>query len=227
MELVTPERAAEFDVFVMYDMPGVHFTRSDPPVEFSDPPPGYKQAFRELLDRGKGMVFLHHAVAGWPLWPEYADIIGARFHYQPGVFRGSQLPDSGYRHDVTHTVEVIDPDHPICEGLDPRFDITDEVYLFTVAEDDVHPLMRSCHCFVDTEFYSADRAARGEMYSNAGWNHPQGSNLVAWTRTVGQSPVVYIQFGDGPQTYCDPRYRRVIGNAIKWAGSGSPCSTRT
>ena len=217
--LVEPARAVEFDVFVMYDMPGITFTRGDPPAVFSAPPDGYPQQFRALLDEGKGMVFLHHAVAGWPAWEEYGDIVGGRFLYQPATVHGTRFPDSGYRHDVIHTVEVVDPAHPICEGIDPRFEITDELYLSHVFEDDVEPLMRSTYDFVDTNFYSADRAIRGARNDRTGWSHPPGSDLVAWTKTVGRSPIAYLQFGDGPQTYADPTYRRILANAIAWAAS--------
>ena len=60
LALVEPDRASEYDVFVMYDMPGITFTRGDPPAEFPDPPAGYADAFEALLAAGKGMVFLHH-----------------------------------------------------------------------------------------------------------------------------------------------------------------------
>lgn len=219
LQLVNPNRAAEFDVFVMYDMPGITFTGADPPAEFAPPPGGYAERFHALLDAGKGMVFLHHAIAGWPAWPEYAEIVGGRFHYQPAVLDGTSFPDSGYRHDVTHTVEVLDPTHPICAGVEPTFEITDELYLFPVLDGRVAPLMRSSYDFVDTNFYSADRALRGSRDDRTGWTHPPGSNLVAWTKTVGRSPIAYLQFGDGPQTYADPNYRRILANAINWAAA--------
>ena len=219
--LVEPDRACEFDVFVMYDMPGISFTGADPPVEFTEPPAGYPEKFRALLEAGKGMVFLHHAIAGWPAWPEYGDIVGGRFLYQSATVHGVEFPDSGYRHDVTHTVDVLDASHPICTGIDPSFEITDELYLAHVFEDDVHPLMRSSYDFVDTNFYSADRAIRGTRNDRTGWNHPPGSSLVAWTKTVGRSPIAYLQFGDGPQTYADPTYRRILANAIDWAAGHS------
>jgi len=221
LELVEPERAAEFDVFVMYDMPGIAFTRADPPAEFPAPPEGYPEKFHALLRDGKGMVFLHHAIAGWPAWAGYADIVGGRFHYQPATLDGQAYPDSGYRHDVTHTVEVLDPTHPIVDGIEPTFEITDELYLFPVFEDRVEPLMRSRYDFVDTNFYSADRAIRGSRNDRTGWNHPRGSNLVAWTKTVGRSPIAYLQFGDGPETYADPTYRRILRNTIRWAATTS------
>ena len=176
------------------------------------------QRAKALLADGKGMVFLHHAIAGWPAWEEYAQIIGGRFHYQPATLAGIDYPDSGYRHDVTHTIEVIDPSHPICAGIAPSFSMTDEVYLYPVL-DDVQPLMRSTYEFVDTNFYSADRAIRGSRNDRAGWHHPRGSNLVAWTKTVGASPLAYVQFGDGPGTYVDANYRRILANAIHWAAN--------
>jgi uncharacterized protein len=220
LDLVQPDRASDFDVFVMYDMPGITFTRSDPPAEFARPPDDYVEAFTALLDAGQGMVFLHHAIAGWPAWEGYAEIVGGRFHYQPATLGGVEYPDSGYRHDVTHTVEVLDPHHPICAGIDPTFTITDELYLFPVFKDDVRPLMRSTHDFVDTNFYSADRAIRGNRDDRTGWHHPRGSNLVAWTKIVGASPIAYVQFGDGPVTYADANYRQILANAISWAASG-------
>ena len=166
------------------------------------------------------MVFLHHAVAGWPAWEDYAHIVGGRFHYQPALLDGVAYPDSGYRFDVAHRVEVIDPAHPICEGLGDGFTITDELYLFPVLTDEVVPLLRTTHAVDDpSQFWSSDLAIRGRRDANDGWTHPQGSDLVGWVKHSGNSPVAYLQFGDGPQTYADTNYRRVLANAIAWASS--------
>jgi len=217
LDLVHPQNADRFDALVMYDMPGVVFDRSGGGAGQVDPPDEYTEDFEALLARGKGMVFLHHAIAGWPSWDRYGEIMGARFHYTPACWNGREVPDSGYRHDVTHTVDVLDPEHPIAAGVDASFELTDEVYLFPVDEASVQPLMRSRHRFVDDGFYSADLAVRGMRYSNEGWSHPPGSDLVAWTRQEGPSRIAYVQFGDGPQTYADSNYRRIIRNAISWA----------
>ena len=142
-----------------------------------------------MLDAGRGMVFLHHAVASWPAWPEFAGIVGGRFHYQPADLAGRSWPDSGYVFDVQHTVEVLEPDHPITAGLDTSFDIVDELYLFPVFEEDVVPLMRSRYDFSDSNFFSADLAIRGTRNSNDGWSHPPeaiwsaGSNTPATHRS--------------------------------------------
>jgi len=208
------------DVVVFYDMPGLRFTRSDPPVDFVDPSDEQRATIEALLDTGTGLVFMHHAVAGWPTWERYADIVGGRFHYQPGRLADVDYPDSGYVFDVRHTIEVLQPDHPVCAGLPPAFELTDELYCFPVLDDRVVPLMRTTFDTTDDRlFFSADLAIRGRRNSREGWQHPPGSPVVAWARHEGHSPIVYLQFGDGPVTYGDHWFRRVLHNAITWVAS--------
>jgi trehalose utilization protein len=57
------------------------------------------------------------------------------------------------------------------------------------------------------------------MFSNEGWAHADGSNLVGWTKRARNSPLAYLQPGDGPPTYADPNYRRLVENAIRWSAS--------
>lgn len=147
--LLRPERAEPWDVVVFYDMPGVRFTDADPPVAIDKPPATLVASLEALLAAGKGLVFLHHAVAGWPAWPRYGEVIGARFHYRAADFAGRTYPDSGYLLDVSHHVEVVDPDHPVCAGLGAGFDLTDELYLFPVLTDKVLPLLRTTHDTTD------------------------------------------------------------------------------
>lgn len=208
------------DVIVFYDMPGLEFTGGDPPVRLPTPPSDIVDTFDELRRAGTGLVFLHHAIASWPAVEWFADMVGGRFHYQPATWRGTSYPDSGYVFDVTHRIEVIDRSHPVCAGLGDGFELTDELYCFPVAEDEVTPLMRTGFAVDDDRrFFSADHAIRGRRNDNTGWSHPAGSPLVAWAKAAGSSPLVYLQFGDGPVTYGDPSFRRVLANAIEWTAS--------
>lgn len=208
------------DVVVFYDMPGLEFTRSDPPVRFPEPPAEIVETFESLTGAGVGLVMMHHAIASWPSTEWFADMVGGRFHYQPGTWRGVEYPDSGYLFDVTHRVEVLDSSHPVCAGLGHAFEITDELYCFPVAENEVVPLMRTDFPVHDDErFFSADLAIRGRRNENSGWSHPPGSPLVGWVKAAGSSPLVYLQFGDGPETYRNDSFRRVLSNAISWSAS--------
>lgn len=208
------------DVVVFYDMPGLKFTGANPPVDFPAPTSEHVAVLHELQDSGTGLVFMHHALASWPAWDGFAELIGGRFHYQPATLRGVDYPDSGYVFDVEHTIEVLEPEHPICQGLNSSFTLTDELYCCPVFEDDVIPLMRTTFAVDEpANFYSADLAIRGRRNTNEGWTHPAGSSLVAWVKKAGNAPLAYIQFGDGPVTYVDANFRKVLSNAIEWSAS--------
>lgn len=213
--LFNVKQAARYDAYVLYDMPGIQFHADREPT-YLEPDEEYKADFRKLLDAGHGFVFLHHAVAGWPAWEEYADIIGGRFLYLPGELRGTHRQDSGYRHGVTHQVSVVG-EHPVTAGLPKSFSITDELYLGEVFEEDVEPLLVSDYAFTQDNFYSAAKVVREQkMFDNEGWEHAEGSNLIGWAKTHGASRIVYLQCGDDPVTYADKNYRKLVENAIRW-----------
>lgn len=216
-DLMTPSGMARYDALVLYDMPGLDFAHPDKPG-FVEPTAAVKTGLRALLDAGKGVVALHHAIAGWPAWEEYAELLGGRFLYRADTLRATHRPDSGYRHDVSHTAEVL-ADHPVTAGVPKEFPLTDELYLFEVFEDAVEPLLRSSHTFTQEAFYSATLAVNGQMFSNQGWAHPPGSNLIGWVKRARNSPLVYLQPGDGPPTYANENYRRLIENAVRWVAS--------
>jgi len=212
-----PEYARQFDAFVFYDMPGIRFTGQGP--EFFEPTPRFKENLFALTKLGKGFVFLHHAIAGWPAWPEYAEIVGGRFLYLPAPLRNTPRVDSGYRHGVTHAVSRVGS-HPVTDGVPATFEITDELYLYEVFEDSVTPILTSNYGFESRNFYSAAKVVlERKMYDNEGWMHPRGSNLVGWTKHFDASRVVYLQCGDDPVAYANPHYRRLITNAIRWVAT--------
>lgn len=215
---------APVDAIVFYDMPGLRFTRTDPPVELDPPSAELVAGFEALLAAGVGMVFLHHAIASWPAWPRYAEIVGGRFHYAAGELWGRQWPDSGYLLEVDHTVEVLAPEHPVCAGLPPSFALHDELYLIPPILPGVTPLLRTTFPMTHQHFHCTDAAIRGRRDEHGDWSHPDGPDLLGWTHTVGRSPVVYLQPGDGPSSYADANVRRLIANAIGFVADESPAS---
>ena len=52
-----PDRGTEWDVFVLYDMPGIEFTRGEPPARFLEPASKYMSDFGELLESGRAWSF--------------------------------------------------------------------------------------------------------------------------------------------------------------------------
>jgi hypothetical protein len=221
--LFDPERSADFSAFLCYDMPGMSFTPGTNSgyrgVDYVPPPAFLVDGMEALLRAGKPLIFLHHALAGWPGWDRYEDILGGRFRYRRDPARGRM--DSGYRHAVRHRVNVVS-DHPITRDLGTGFEIEDELYLIDVDETDKLPLLRSAHDFSAEGFYSAHEAVMNDrLFCNEGWQRPAGSNLVAWAKRAGNSPVVYIQCGDSAAAYGNPAFRRLLQNTIDWITSDS------
>jgi len=203
--------ADDADAILFYDMPGYSFEGGK---AVTRPPAfAYRRAIADHFARGGGAIAMHHAIAGWAEWPEWAAMIGGRFLYAPGEANGERHLDSGYRHDVRYDAVVLDPGHPVTAGLPPRFPLRDELYLAPVWGA-VTPLLRADHRFVRDNFYSAAQAVAGRMFSNSGWDHRPERDLIAWERPVGNGRLVYIQPGDGPAAYADPNLRRLIANAL-------------
>ncbi|MGK0501057.1 MAG: hypothetical protein ACJAYG_002711, partial [Oceanicoccus sp.] len=172
-----PALAKAYDAFVFYDMPGMDFMQADPAdglaPTYIDPPDSFKRNFLDLLEVGHGFVFLHHSIAAWPAWEEYAEIVGGKFIYKPDQIRGQSYPDSGYRHEISHTVSVLEK-HAVTEGLPASFSINDELYLSHVFDDSVIPLLASDYAYKAQNFYSALQAVKGNMFSREAWQHQQG-----------------------------------------------------
>lgn len=218
-QFLSPSAAGAWDALCFYDMPGIDF--SSQPPGLIDPTERMKSDFLDLLRQGKGMVFLHHALAGWPTWEAYGEIVGGRFFYLPSVCRGESVLDSGYRHDVEHTIQVLQTDHPVTFEVDPSFTISDELYLAEIFDDSIIPLLSSNYHFENQNFYSAHHAVTGSMFCNDDWPHPDGSTIIGWIKHYENSPIVYLQPGDGPSTYRDENFRKLLENALRWVASDS------
>jgi uncharacterized protein len=177
--LLRADAAKDWDVLLLYDM---H-------QEISEEA---KADFVSRLKEGKGLVVMHHAIANYQKWPEYAKIIGARYYLQKEVVNGVEKARSAYQHDVNFKLHVEDPAHPVTKGLQD-FNIHDETYkLFDVYED--------CHPLLSTD-------------------EPLSNKVVAWSKTYGQARVVYIQLGHDHFAYENPNLRQLLGQAIAWVAN--------
>ena len=213
-DFIISKSLKNYKAIVFYDMPGINFETAPPKPKFFNPSDEFKNSFINILKEGIGCLFIHHAIAGWPNWEEYGNIIGGRFLYQEGIVKGIKKPDSGYRHNVKYKV-IKDGKHPITDCIED-FEITDELYLAEFFEDDINPILRSNYEFTDKNFYSAARALEGEMFSNRDWSHKEGSNIVGWTKKYENSSIAYLQFGDGPSSYNNENFRKLIKQSINW-----------
>ncbi|MCZ2149159.1 MAG: ThuA domain-containing protein [Bryobacterales bacterium] len=111
--------------------------------------PAAEQAVEAFLRSGKGLVATHAATYAFgdmeilgdrhfrtgihePPWPAYARIIGARW--------SDKDPKSGHGKRHLFRVQITDRTHPITEGLEPTFPISDELYHNLRLSPGVHVL---------------------------------------------------------------------------------------
>lgn len=217
--LMNPDGLRGYDALLLYDMPGLDFpvapTERPAPVA---PDPTFVAGFEALLAEGKGIVALHHSIAGWPGWPGYAEALGGAFLYRSALLRGQTRPSSGYAAGFRYEVVQQAVGHPVLKGVPERFVLQDEPYAFEIFEDSVQPLLARSEAIPADRFKSANEAVGGTD-SETGWTAPVDVPLIAWAKVAGRSPLIYIQPGDTPRTYADPNYRTLVGNALRWVAS--------
>ena len=222
--IMRPENVAAYDAVLFYDMWGLPgWLVSSDPV----PPADYVRSIEAMLDSGKGLVLLNHALAGWPAWPLWRELSGTTFRMEPGVVDGQEVPPSGYRcdgfgettghHSATHRLTPDNPSHPVVAGLEGGFEITDELYLrMPMAEsDDIVPLLRSDFSFTAENFNPLPSA----VSPGQEWTHPEGNDVIVWAKRVRNSPIIASEAGDCPAAYANPSFRRLLGNTISWVAS--------
>ena len=174
--LLKADAAQQYDVLVLYDM---H-------QEITDEA---KADFVARLKEGKGLVVLHHAIASYQKWPEYAKIIGARYYLEKTMVDGVEKPVSLWEHGVHFKLHMADPTHPVTRGI-KDFEIHDETYKLFDVSSEVHPLVTT--------------------------DEPKSNKVIGWWKTYGPARVVYLQSGHDHFAYENPNYQQMLRQAIQW-----------
>ena len=149
----------------------------------------HRENFKAVLDRGVGLTVVHHAMAAFPKWRKFEDIIGGTFVLAEQTRDGKFYPNPKWKHDVDMDIEVVDPGHAITEGVED-FTIHDETYKEWVYHEGNHLLL-----------------ATGNELSN---------RQIAWTRPHPKTRVFYIQLGHGKQAFENENFKRLLRQGIIW-----------
>ena len=89
-DIINLETQENYKALIFYDMPGINLETAPPKATFFEPSTKFKKNFIDLLKKGIGCVFIHHAIAGWPNWEEYGNIVGGRFLYEERIVKGEK-----------------------------------------------------------------------------------------------------------------------------------------
>ena len=149
-----------------------------------------KDNFKKLLDRGIGLVALHHNMGSFQSWPEFKKIIGGKYYLKPMEEGGVKRQASTYKHDIDMSIRIADTSHPITRGISD-FQIHDETYNYCSFEKDNHLLLTT--------------------------DHPDNNKSIGWVRRYGKAKVCTIQLGHDAAAYQNPNYRKLVARAIRWS----------
>ena len=146
-----------------------------------------RQAIVDFANAGKGILLAHAALwYNWKDWPEYNLQFaggGSRGHDRYGEFQ----------------VDVVNTNHPITKGVEPKFTLKDERY-----------------------YYIADPSGPGiEVLAN---NSVSGSDKVYPSIFVVKHPktrIAAIALGHDAASHDLPVYQTLLRNAVKWVSGNN------
>ena len=154
-----------------------------------------KSALLDFVRSGRGFLGVHSATDTFYTWPDYLKLIGGYFDQHPW--------------HQTVRIEVADPTDPLVSFLGASLQIEDEIYQIGDFDD------RGSHVLLRLDETSVDLTRDNVHRRPYGWP-------LAWTRAYGQGRVFYTALGHGEAVWRDPRYQRLLLNAILWAIHRSP-----
>jgi hypothetical protein len=148
-------------------------------------------ALASLGETAQPIFVLHHALAAFPQWPLWSDLVGIPYAVR------AYPPDCRYvgarvHFDQTIQMEITDPEHFITRGL-PSWDLAGEAWSDILGDPspDSHVLLQA--------------------------RHPQMQlTAMAWTRRFRRAPVFCLQPGHDAATWDDPNYRMIVERACHW-----------
>jgi len=210
--LFEPDRLAQFDAVFLNNSTGELFL----PKDLDKLPAEAQQAARQRDERlrgsladfvrgGKGLAAIHAATACFYAWPEFGEMLGARF-------------DSHAWGQFVATVQIDDSNSPLTamfHGKDIR--IKEEVYVFADKASrkdywfDHQPYSREklrILLSLDTSEMDPAKRAKGGRADN--------DYAISWIRRYGQGRVFYTAFGHGENVYRDEAILRHLLAGIQF-----------
>jgi uncharacterized protein len=158
-----------------------------------------KMALANFVRSGRGFIGVHSATDTFYSWPDYLDLIGGYFN--------------GHPWHQTVTIEVADAGDPMVAFLGNSWEVDDEIY--QISDFDY----RGSHVLLRLDPGSVDLSKVGIHQRFYGWP-------LAWTRSYGEGRVFYTALGHEASVWQDPRYQRLLTNAILWSIRRSPWETK-
>ena len=143
-----------------------------------------------VKDDGKGFVAGHVGLTAFESWPEFGELIGARYDGHPwGTAPGTVINE--------------DPAFPATKHFPQTFNLAEEFYQpKDLSRDKVRVLLR-----LDTS----------KMPPNADLHRTDGDFPLAWAKMYGKGRVFYASFAHAASGWDNPDVYHMYFEALKWA----------
>jgi type 1 glutamine amidotransferase len=153
-----------------------------------------EQQRRELSafvrDQGKGFVAAHVALTAFESWPEWGEMIGARYDDHPW-------------NTASGTIINEDPAFPATKHFPTVFPFVDEFYQpKAFSRDKIRVLLR-----LDV----------AKMPANPNMRRTDGDLPLAWAKSYGKGRVFYSSLGHASETWDNRDVAQMYFEAIRWA----------
>ena len=149
-----------------------------------------KTALLDFVRSGRGFIGVHSATDTFYAWPDYLDLIGGYFNGHPW-------------HQLV-TIKVADAEDPLVAFIGDALQLSDEIY--QISDFDY----RGSRVLLRLDQSSVDLGKSGVQRRFYGWP-------LAWKRFFGKGRVFYSALGHEASVWQDPRYQRLLANAILWS----------
>jgi type 1 glutamine amidotransferase len=148
-----------------------------------------KAELLSFVREGKGFVAAHVGLTAFEAWPEFGELLGARFDGHPVNGPGVVINE--------------DPTFPATRHFPASFPFTDEFYQpKEYSRDKIHVLLR-----LDLS----------NVPANPGLRQPNGDYPIAWAKMYGKGRVLFGSFAHVAGTWDIRDVQQFYFEAIKWS----------
>lgn len=197
-----PENIRQFDAIVLNNASGPWITPTGKQMELKafrqhgETAEEVEKVIREsLLDfvrGGKGLAAIHYAIGANRHWPQFHEMLGAKY--------------AGHPWNEEVGIKIDEPKHPVAASFSGRgFRLAEEIYQFQepYSRRNVRVLLS-----LDTKKTNMD----------VKWlKRDDGDFALAWVRSFGKGRVFYTAIGHRTELYWNPAILRLYLNGIQFA----------
>jgi len=208
LAMFLPENLRRFDAVVLNNTSGPWITPTKADLERAEfrghgtdqelAEQVLRKSLLEYVSAGGGLVALHFAAGANRQWPEFYELLGARF--------------CGHPWNEEIGIKVVEPAHPLVAAFGGRdFRLADEIYQFSDPADRNQPQDLS----KVRVLLAVDKETTNMEVPNI--RHKDAEFAQAWVKRHGKGRVFYTGFGHRTELYWNPAILRFYLDAIQFA----------